>query len=805
MNAANGPVPVVGMTTESAGLAQPGRRALFKGAAAALAVGNLPLAGMLQAATPEVAASAADLLWYRQPARSWVEALPLGNGRLGAMVFGGVANERLQLNEDTLYAGGPYSAVNPRARDSVQRVRELVFAGDYAAAEALANETLISRPVKQMPYQPLGNLWLEFHRLEGISDYRRELDLDAAIARTSFRAGAGLHRREVFISPVDQCLVLRYTVEDGEPMGGFIRTANEHATSTTATDDGWLVSGHNVSRDGVPGKLRFAFRVQVRHVGGKLRINTDHIAFDGVRELELRLVAATSYRAFDDVGGDPEAITAAQLSKAAGRSAAQLRADHLAEHQRLYRRMRLDLGRTVAADKPTDERIAAFASGDDPALVALYHAYARYLLICSSRPGTQPANLQGIWNDLMDPPWESKYTLNINTQMNYWPAEAAALPECVEPLQRMIGELARSGALTAQQMYGVDGWVVHNNTDLWRVSTPPDGAQWALWPTGGAWLLQQLWDRWDYGRDPAYLRQVWPLFKGAALFFVNSLQRDPNTGHQVTVPSISPENQHPHGAAICAGPTMDAQLLRDLFGQCIEAARLLDTDHAFAAQLDTLRAQLPPNRVGRAGQLMEWQQDWDMQAPELQHRHVSHLYGLHPSSQINRRDTPELSAAARRTLELRGDEATGWGIAWRLNLWARLGEGQRCLQILRLLLAPQRSYPNLFDAHPPFQIDGNFGGAAGIVEMLVQSWGGAVFLLPALPAELAQGTLQGVRVRNAGVLDLQWSAGRLQQVSLLAERGGAFNLVYQTHELKLDLRAGQRITAQLHDGQWSLA
>ncbi len=797
------PRPTTGLHAGPAGPAQPGRRTLFKGAAAALAAGSLPLGGHPRAAEP-AGPAAADLLWYRQPARSWVEALPLGNGRLGAMVFGGVADERLQLNEDTLYAGGPYSAVNPRARESLQRVRELVFAGHYTEAEALADETLISRPVKQMPYQPLGNLWLEFHRLEGITDYRRELDLDAALARTTFCSGAALHRREVFISPVDQCLVLRCTVEDGEPMGGFIRTANEHATTTAVTDDSWLVSGRNVAREGVPGQLRFAFRVQVRHVGGQVRLGEEHIAFDGVRELELRLAAATSHRAFDDVGGDPEAITRDQLAAAASKSHAQVLADHLAEHRRLYRRMSLHLGHTAAAERPTDERIAAFASGDDPALVALYHAHARYLLVCSSRPGTQPANLQGIWNDLMDPPWESKYTLNINTQMNYWPAESAALPECVEPLQRMVAELAQTGEGTARDMYGADGWVVHNNTDLWRVATPPDGAQWALWPMGGAWLLQALWDRWDYGRDEAYLRRVWPLFKGAALFFAQTLQRDPGSGCMVTVPSISPENRHPHGAAICAGPTMDAQLLRDLFGQCIEAARILGVDADLAARLATLRERLPPNRIGAAGQLQEWQQDWDMQAPELHHRHVSHLYGLHPSSQINRRDTPALAAAARRSLELRGDDATGWGIAWRLNLWARLGDGARCLRILRLLLAPQRSYPNLFDAHPPFQIDGNFGGAAGIVEMLVQSWGGAVWLLPALPAEWTHGRLQGVRVRNAGVLDLEWDGGQLR-ASLLAERGGAFTLVHGTHELKLELAAGQRVEARLRDGQWSMA
>ncbi|NCT72013.1 MAG: glycoside hydrolase family 95 protein [Xanthomonadaceae bacterium] len=778
------------------------RRELLKATAAGLAVAAAPLTRAARSADAgRRAPSTADLrLWYREPARVWVEALPVGNGRLGAMVFGGVALERLQLNEDTLYAGGPYFAINPRAKENLPRVREAVFAGRYAEAEALANATLMAEPLKQMPFQPLGNLWLQFDRLDGVSDYMRELDLDAAVARTSFRVGAGLHRREVFVSPVDQCLVMRCTVEGGDALIGRIRTANEHATTTRVDGDGWLVSGRNVDKHGIAGRLRFAFRVQVRHQGGRVRVEQDQIVFDGVRELELRLVAATSYVRYDDVSGDPDAITARQLALAQAKSFAALQADHLAEHRRLFHRVRLDLGRTAAADQPTDERIAAFAHGDDPALVALYHAYGRYLLICSSRPGTQPANLQGIWNDLMDPPWESKYTINVNTEMNYWPAEANALAECVEPLERMIGDLAETGARMAREMYGAPGWMAHHNTDLWRQTGPIDGAQWGLWPMGGAWLLQQLWDRWDYGRDPADLRRLWPWLRGAAAFFAATLQRDPTTGAMVTVPSISPENVHPFGATLCAGPTMDAQILRDLFGQCIEAAEILDVDAAFASELAALREQLPPNRIGKAGQLQEWQQDWDMQAPEIHHRHISHLYGLHPSAQINLRDTPDLARAAKRTLEIRGDDATGWGIAWRLNFWARLWDGEHSLKILRMLLSPQRSYPNLFDAHPPFQIDGNFGGAAGIVEMLVQSWGGSVFLLPALPGAWRDGELEGIRVRNAARLDLSWKGGRLAQATLHSDKGGRYQLVHAGRTLDLDLAAGASATVRLRDG-----
>ncbi|GGD47254.1 glycoside hydrolase family 95 protein [Pseudoxanthomonas indica] len=778
------------------------RRTLFQATAAAAAVAGVGARDEALAARKSGATAWPDLqLWYRQPASLWVEALPVGNGRLGAMVYGGVSRERLQLNEDTLYAGGPYTPINPDARAALPKVRELIFAGRYAEAEKLANATMISRPVKQMPYQPLGNLWLEFDGLGEPGDYRRTLDLDSAVATTSFTAGGHRHLREVFVSPVDQCLVVRLHTDDPAGLSGRVRTTNEHPTRTEADGDALLVRGRNVSKHGIEGRLRFAFRVHATHAGGSLATTEEGIAFQGVREVMLRVTAATSFVRFDDVSGDPEAISQAQLASARSKSFEALKKDHLAEHRRLFRRVQLDLGRTLAADLPTDERIEQFAHGNDPALVALYHQYGRYLLISSSRPGTQPANLQGIWNDLMDPPWECKYTINVNTEMNYWPSEANALPECVEPLERMLFELSQTGAVTARDMYGAGGWMAHNNTDLWRVATPPDGAEWALWPMGGAWLLQQLWDRWDYGRDPAYLGKVYPLFKGAAQFFVDTLVTDPQTGWKVTSPSLSPENQHPYGVAICAGPTMDAQILRDLFGQCIEAARLLDTDADFAAQLTALREQLPTNRMGRAGQLMEWQQDWDMDAPEMHHRHISHLYGLHPSSQINRRDTPVLASAAKRTLEIRGDEATGWGTAWRLNFWARLADGEHSLQILKMLLTPKRTYPNLFDAHPPFQIDGNFGGTAGIIEMLVQSWGGTIFLLPALPRDWGDGELRGVKVRNAATLDLRWQRGQVERASLLSERGGDYQIALGEQLLDLTVKVGEKAELRLRDGK----
>ena len=792
------------------------RRDLLKATAAAAAAGTGALAGIAsgdamaatgtargaQAGAAQSAGAAGSAgteplrLWYRRPATQWVEALPLGNGRLGAMVWGGGRYERLQLNEDTLYAGGPYDPTPPDALAALPEVRRLLFAGRYAEAQALANATMMGRPKKQMPYQPLGDLRLDFLEVSDVNGYRRELDLDRALATSTFESGWKLHhRREAFVSAVDQCLAVRLSASQPGRVRVRVGLGSDHAqASVTADGDaGLLLRGRSGDAFGIEGRLPFAARLRVVATGGDLRRRGEGIEVEGADEVVLLLTAATGFRRFDDIGADPDAITRAQLEAAARKAWVELLEAHVAAHQRLFHRVAIDLGRTpeAVATLPTDERVARFADGGDPALAALYHQFGRYLLICCSRPGTQPANLQGIWNDLLSPPWESKYTININTEMNYWPAEANALGECVEPLERMVAELAEAGAQTAREMYGAPGWVVHHNTDLWRRSAPIDGAEWGLWPTGGAWLLQHLWDRWDYGREPGYLQKVWPLFKGAAEFFAATLVEDPDTGAMVTAPSISPENEHPFGAALCAGPSMDAQLLRDLFGQCIEIAGLLGVDAALAQRLAALRDRLPPHRIGRAGQLQEWQQDWDMDVPEIHHRHVSHLYALHPSSQINVRDTPGLAAAARRSLEIRGDDATGWGIGWRLNLWARLGDGEHAWKVLAMLLSPSRTYPNLFDAHPPFQIDGNFGGTAGITEMLLQSWGGSVFLLPALPGAWPEGRVQGLRVRGAAGVDLEWADGQLRRARIASDRGGRYRIEYRGQAVDLELAPGQ--------------
>ncbi|MBB6254629.1 glycoside hydrolase family 95 protein [Nitrospirillum iridis] len=755
------------------------RRDILMASAAALMMGGGQTPHPASAAEPPPAVPVPPLptpdpiqtLWYTQPAAQWVEALPVGNGRLGAMVFGGISMERLQLNEDTFYAGGPYSDVNPAAKAALPEVRDLIFQGRYLEAEALAAAKVMATPLKQMPYQPLGDAVLLFQSLDTVHDYHRRLDLDSAVTTTRLVTGGGAwsstHTREVFASAVDQVIVARLSANKPSLVSANLSLLTpQNATLVADGPDSLLLTGIGPSRFGIEGRLTFAVRLKVMATGGQVRAGSDGIVIDHADEAVVLITAATGYKRYDDISADPAALTAAALALAAANPYARLLADHVAEHQRLYRRVAIDLGSTPAATLPTDERVRANAAQDDPALAALYFNYGRYLLISSSRPGCQPANLQGIWNEQVDPPWESKWTININTEMNYWPAELVDLGECVQPLTAMLKDLSETGARTARDMYGANGWMAHHNTDIWRVAGPPDGPKWGLWPMGGAWLCRHLWDHYDYGRDKGYLAEVYPILTGATQFFLDTLAVLPGTNWLVTNPSLSPENEHPLGTSLCAGPAMDRQILRDLFDSTIKAGEILGRDADFRAKVKATRDRLPPDRIGAAGQLQEWLEDWDLRAPEVHHRHVSHLYAVYPSDQITRRGTPELMAAARKSLEIRGDDATGWGLGWRLNLWARLADGEHAHSILNLLLSPERTYPNLFDAHPPFQIDGNFGGTAGMVEMLVQSGADDIELLPALPRAWPTGHLKGVRVRGQGRLDLAWRDGALDRASL---------------------------------------
>ena len=743
----------------------------------------------LWCAAGQLPAADTDTLWYAQPAAKWTEALPIGNGRLGAMIFGGETIDRIQFNEDTLWTGQPHDYDRAGAGDQLAEIRGLLATGKNADAVALARAKFLSDPVRQKAYQPFGDLHLRFLNLSDVSDYRRELNLDSGIATTSYRAGGTTFRREVLASYPDRAIVMHLTADQPGKVSFTLAMDSPHTNSQTVA-----MSPDTLALTGLveAGGLRFESRVHVTSEGGSVTTNGNIITVANADSATLYLVAATSFKNFQDISGDPAAICAQDLAHVSGENFATVRTNYLADYQTLFGRVSLDLGRTAASDLPTDERLkrvrtAGLAS--DPALAALYFQYGRYLLIASSRAGDQPANLQGLWNDELNPPWESKWTLNINCEMNYWPAELCNLSECTGPLFDMIDDLAISGARTAKAQYGVRGWVVHHNTDLWRGTAPINNID-GIWPTGGAWLCYHLWEHYLFTGDKKFLARAYPVMKSASEFFMDSMVKDPRTGWLVTSPSFSPEE-----GGLCIGPTMDEQLIRALMDATLASAAILKTDTQFAAQLADVRRQVAPDQIGKYGQLQEWLQDLDV--PNNNHRHMSPLWALYPGAEITPAQT-NLFAAAKVLLKWRGDGSTGWSYAWRIPLWARVGDGDFAFRQFSGMLQ-KRTLPNLFDLCGPFQIDGNFGACAGVAEMLLQSQQTApghpdtqlLELLPALPKAWPTGSVTGLCARGGFVVDMAWRDGRLITAVVHSKLGHPFVLRYNGHDHFLELKPGE--------------
>lgn len=743
------------------------------------------LAGKIQAQQQE-----SDLkLWYDKPATQWVEALPLGNGRLGAMVYGDPIHEQFQLNEETVWGGSPHNNTNPKAKDALPRIRQLIFEGKNAEAQALCGPAICSPLANGMPYQTVGSLHLDFEGISQYSDYYRDLDITKAIATTRFTAGGVTYTREAYTSFPEQLLVIRLTASQKKSISftaKYTTPYKENVVRSISPRKELQLSGKANDHEGIEGKVQFTALTRIENNGGSLEVTSDStLQVKNANSVTLYVSIGTNFVNYKDVSGDATAVAQKHL-KQAGKNYAKAKAAHTNAYRKYFDRVSLDLGSNAQADKPTDVRVREFSSAFDPQMAALYFQFGRYLLICCSQPGGQAANLQGIWNYQLRAPWDGKYTTDINVEMNYWPAESTSLPEMHEPFLQLVKEVALQGRESAA-MYGCRGWTLHHNTDIWRSTGAVDGPGYGIWPTCNAWFCQHLWDRYLFSGDKAYLSEVYPLMRGACEFYLDFLIREPKNNWLVVSPSYSPENRPVVNGkrefVVVAGTTMDNQMVYDLFHNTIQAAQLMNEDAAFTDSLQTVARQLAPMQVGRWGQLQEWMEDWDN--PQDHHRHVSHLWGLYPGRQISAYHSPVLFEAAKKSLISRGDHSTGWSMGWKVCLWARLLDGNHAYKLITEQLHPTSdekgqnggTYPNLFDAHPPFQIDGNFGCAAGIAEMLVQSHDGAIHLLPALPDVWQQGTLKGIRCRGGFTLDeMAWEKGKLQKAVFTSTIGGTLRL-----------------------------